>query len=166
MNTRIIFSSIFKNNYSTKVPNNLKGKKKSSQEWLTRQLKDVYVEKSKKENYRSRSAYKIMEINKKHKLLNYGSIVIDIGAAPGGFSQVCVKMTNSDGKLADKPIGKVIGVDKLQIYPLEGVQFFGNTDFTQQTARDKILNALEGKKANCILSDMVNILLNKKFKCI
>jgi 23S rRNA U2552 (ribose-2'-O)-methylase RlmE/FtsJ len=123
---------------------------------LVRQFKDPYVEKAKKENYRCRSSFKLLEINEKHKLLTYGSTVIDIGAAPGSWSQVCVKAVNSDGFDRTKARGIVIGLDRLPIYPLDGVTFFGNCDFTTKEARIKILTALNGAKANCVLSDMVS----------
>lgn len=68
---------------------------------------------------------------------------------------MCIKAVNSNGFDETKPKGTVIGVDRLPIYPLDGVTFFGNTDFTTATAREKILKALNGKRANCVLSDMV-----------
>lgn len=72
----------------------------------------------------------------------------------GSWSQVCIKAINSDGADKLKNKGFLIGVDKQQIYPLEGGTFFGNTDFTTQSAKDKILEALGGRKVNTILSDM------------
>lgn len=80
--------------------------------------------------------------------------MIDIGCAPGSWSQVCVKSVNSMGKEENKPKGMVIGVDKLQCFPLDGVTFFGNSDFTTLETQKKILQALEGRKVNCVLSDM------------
>lgn len=72
----------------------------------------------------------------------------------GSWSQVCIKAINSDGRDKMKSKGFLIGIDKQQIYPLDGVTFFGNTDFTTQTAKEKILKALEGRKVTTILSDM------------
>ncbi|KAG5679555.1 hypothetical protein PVAND_009115 [Polypedilum vanderplanki] len=140
-------------NYS-KIPYTLKGRKKASQEWLVRQFKDPYVEKAKKENFRCRSSFKLLEINEKHKILTYGCTVLDIGCAPGSWSQVCIRAVNSDGFDKTKPKGIVIGLDRLPIYPLEGVTFFGNTDFTTNEAKMKILKTLNGAKVNCVLSDM------------
>jgi 23S rRNA U2552 (ribose-2'-O)-methylase RlmE/FtsJ len=68
---------------------------------------------------------------------------------------VCVKAVNSDNSKKDKPKGIVIGIDRLQIYPLEGVQFFGNCDFTEKSTQEKIMQELKGKEVNCVLSDMV-----------
>ena len=69
--------------YYSKLPLSLKGRKKASQEWLERQLKDPYVEKARTTNYRCRSAFKLMQINQKHKILHPGDTVIDLGCAPG-----------------------------------------------------------------------------------
>lgn len=104
--------------FYSKIPNNLKGKKKSSQEWLIRQISDPYVERAKQSNYRCRSCYKLLEIDEKYKILRPGNVVIDVGASPGSFSQVCVQKTNSDGADKNKPVGFVVGIDKLQIYPI------------------------------------------------
>ena len=79
------------------TPQNLKGKSKSSQMWLKRQLNDPYIEKAKMSNYRCRSAYKLLEIDDKHKLFKPGDIVIDCGAAPGSWSQVAVERVNATG---------------------------------------------------------------------
>lgn len=105
-------------------------------------------------NYRCRSCFKLLEIDEKHKFLNPGKVVIDVGAAPGSWSQICVKAVNANGHELNKPKGIVIGIDKLQIYPIEGATFFGNTDFTSQIAQDKIKALLNGRKVNCVLSDM------------
>ncbi|CAG9806238.1 unnamed protein product [Chironomus riparius] len=140
--------------FYSKLPLSLKGRKKASQEWLIRQFKDPYVEKAKIENYRCRSSFKLIEMNQKYKLLNPGETVIDIGCAPGSWSQVCVRAINSDGRDKTKVKGFLIGIDKQQIYPLEGVTFLGNTDFTTQAAKEKILKALEGRKVTTIVSDM------------
>jgi 23S rRNA (uridine2552-2'-O)-methyltransferase len=106
-------------NFATKVPTNLKGKKKSSQEWLTRQLNDPYVEKAKMSNYRCRSCFKLLEIDGKYKILKPGQVVVDCGSAPGSWVQVCVARSNSNGADQNKAKGVVIGIDRLQIYPIE-----------------------------------------------
>jgi 23S rRNA (uridine2552-2'-O)-methyltransferase len=105
-------------------------------------------------NYRCRSCFKLLEINEKHKFLKPGQVVVDVGAAPGSWSQICVKAVNSDGSEINRPKGIVIGIDKLQIYPIEGATFLGNTDFTSPVAQQKIKNILNGKKVNNVLSDM------------
>lgn len=105
-------------------------------------------------NYRCRSCFKLLEINEKHKFLKPGQVVIDVGCAPGSWSQICVKAVNSDGADVKQPKGIVIGIDKLQIYPVEGATFLGNTDFASEAAQQKIKNILNGKKVNNVLSDM------------
>lgn len=79
---------------------------------------------------------------------------MDVGAAPGSWSQIAVKAVNSDGAEQNKPKGIVIGIDKLQIYPVEGATFLGNTDFTSPATQQKIKNILNGRKVNNVLSDM------------
>lgn len=103
------------------TPENLKSKAKSvsSQNWLSRQLSDPYVEKAKMMNYRCRSAFKLIEIDDRFKILQPGHIVIDCGAAPGSWTQIVVSRINSDGKHPDLPKGISVAIDKQQIYPLE-----------------------------------------------
>lgn len=105
-------------------------------------------------NYRCRSCFKLLEIDEKHKILQPGFKVVDVGAAPGSWSQICVKAVNSNGVNKNQPKGVVIGIDKLQIYPIEGATFLGNTDFTTQSAQEKVISLLGGGKVNCVLSDM------------
>ncbi|XP_058818142.1 rRNA methyltransferase 2, mitochondrial [Topomyia yanbarensis] len=136
------------------VPSNLKGKKKSSQEWLTRQLNDPYVERAKIMNYRCRSAFKLLEIDQKYSLIKPGFTVVDCGAAPGSWSQVAVKHSNADGSKQGMPKGMVIGIDLLQIYPIEHATLFGNMDFTKPENQDKIRAQLGERRIDCILSDM------------
>ncbi|XP_014610953.1 PREDICTED: rRNA methyltransferase 2, mitochondrial [Polistes canadensis] len=134
-------------------PTNLKGKKHSSQLWLERQLRDPYVEKAKQENYRCRSAFKLIEINERKKIFNFGDTVIDCGASPGSWTQVAVNLTNANGK-KDGPVGKVIGIDKLPIFPVEGATVIGQMDFTMAEAHKKLHELLNQTKANVVLSDM------------
>ena len=101
------------------VPSNLKGKSKSSQEWLTRQLNDPYVEKAKMMKLRCRSAFKLLEIDDKYKLIKPGNTIIDCGASPGSWTQIAVNRSNADGHIKQKPKGFVIGVDLQNIYPIE-----------------------------------------------
>lgn len=103
------------------TPNNLKSKSKSvsSQNWLARQLSDPYVERAKTMNLRCRSAFKLIEIDDRFKILEPGHIVIDCGAAPGSWTQVVVNRINSDGKNQDLPKGIALAIDKQQIYPIE-----------------------------------------------
>ncbi|CAL7940770.1 unnamed protein product [Xylocopa violacea] len=135
------------------TPRNLKGKKHSSQLWIARQIQDPYVEKAKRENYRCRSAYKLLEINERFKILQPGHVVIDCGAAPGSWTQVAVKVTNANAK-DDDAVGTVIGIDKQPIYPIQGATLLGGMDFTNAQSQIELLKLLEGKKANVVLSDM------------
>ena len=98
------------------IPNNLKGKSKSSQEWLTRQMADPYVEKAKMMNYRCRSAFKLLEIDDKYHIIKPGDTIIDCGAAPGSWTQVAVEKSNADGKLQNRPKGAVFSMDLLHLH--------------------------------------------------
>lgn len=139
---------------SKDIPTTLKGRKPSSQRWLTRQLQDPYVEKAKQEHYRCRSAFKLLEINERFNILTPGLIVVDCGAAPGSWTQVVVKLTNSIGKQEGKPIGSVFAIDRLPIHPIEGANILGNVDFTTTVAQDKLRELLNGKLVDVVLTDM------------
>lgn len=135
------------------TPRNLKGKKHSSQLWLARQICDPYVEKAKQENYRCRSAFKLLQINEKYKIFHPGLTVIDCGAAPGSWTQVATNLTNAHAK-NQGPIGKVYAVDKLPFFPVEGATVLGNMDFTIAKTQETLLGLLQGDKADVVLSDM------------
>jgi len=124
------------------------GKRKlSSKLWLERQLNDPYVAKAKREGYRSRAAYKLIEIDDKHRILKAGMSVVDLGAAPGGWSQIAAKRVGAaDGK------GKVIAVDVLEMPEIAGVTF-AQLDFLAEDAPEK-LAAMMGGRADAVLSDM------------
>jgi len=124
------------------------GKRKhSSKLWLERQLNDPYVAKAKRDGYRSRAAYKLIEIDDKHRLLKPGMTVVDLGAAPGGWSQVAAKRTGAaDGK------GKVIAMDLLEMPEIPGVTF-AQLDFHAADAPDK-LKEMTGGLADIVMSDM------------
>ncbi|XP_076648529.1 mitochondrial rRNA methyltransferase 2 [Halictus rubicundus] len=135
-------------------PQNMKGKKHSSQLWLMRQLKDPYVEMAKQENYRCRSAFKLLEVDERYNILKPGQIVIDCGAAPGSWTQVAVMKTNADGKTPNNPIGTVIAIDKQSIHPIEGANILSKMDFTLSASQTELLNLLQDRKADVVLSDM------------
>lgn len=137
-----------------KEATNLKGKSHSSQLWLQRQLKDIYVEKARMENYRCRSAFKLLEINESQKIFAPGQIVIDCGAAPGSWTQVAAKMTNANGKAGDQPLGKVIAIDRLPFHPIEGVEMLPCMDFTSAIAQKKICSILNKDRVDVFMSDM------------
>ena len=129
-----------------------RGRKLSSTKWLERQLNDPYVILAKKEGYRSRSAYKILEIDNKFNFLKPGKKVIDLGCAPGGWSQVASERTNSNGLKNKQKVGKVFGVDLTQIEPIKGVDFL-NLDFSLNSSSKKIKKIINCK-VDVVMSDM------------
>ncbi len=125
-----------------------KGRKLASTRWLTRQLNDPYVEEAKRRGYRSRAAFKLSEIDDKYHLLRPGMSVVDLGAAPGGWSQVAAQRIKvMTGK------GTVIAVDVVEMEPISGVTAL-KLDLTDPDAADRIEEALNGKKADRVMSDM------------
>ena len=124
------------------------GKRKlSSKLWLERQLNDPYVLRAQREGFRSRAAYKLKEIDDKYKLLRPGMAVVDLGAAPGGWSQIAAaKVGATDGK------GKVVAIDVLEMPEISGVTF-AQLDFLSNDAPEK-LRAMLGDGADLVMSDM------------
>ena len=124
-----------------------KGRTLSSKLWLERQLNDPYVERARREGFRSRAAFKLAEIDDKHRLLKRGARVVDLGAAPGGWSQVAAKRVGAaEGR------GRVVAIDLLDMAPLAGVDFL-HLDFLDAAAPDRI-KVLLGGEADVVLSDM------------
>ena len=124
------------------------GKRKlSSKLWLERQLNDPYVAQAKREGYRSRAAYKLIEIDDKYRFLKPGLTVVDLGAAPGGWSQIAARRIGAaNGK------GRVIAIDLLEMPEIPGVSF-AQLDFLSDDAPAKLL-AMIGGRADAVLSDM------------
>ena len=124
------------------------GKRKlSSKLWLERQLNDPYVAQAKRDGFRSRAAYKLIELDDKYRLLKPGLLVVDLGAAPGGWSQIAARRVGAaDGK------GKVIAIDLLAMPEIPGVSF-AQLDFLATDAPDRLL-AMMGGRADVVLSDM------------
>jgi 23S rRNA (uridine2552-2'-O)-methyltransferase len=116
----------------------------SSRTWLERQLADPYVARAKKEGFRSRAAFKLIEIDDKYRLLKPGARVVDLGAAPGGWSEIAARRIG--------PSGRVIALDILDFKPLTGIEFL-KLDFLDETAPDRLKDMLGGK-ADLVLSDM------------
>jgi len=120
----------------------------SSQRWLERQLNDPYVAAAKREGYRSRAAYKLIEIDDRHHLLKPGARVIDLGATPGGWAQVAAQRVRStEGK------GQVAAIDLLPMEALAGVEFL-LLDFMDAAAPSRLRALLRGGRADVVLSDM------------
>jgi 23S rRNA (uridine2552-2'-O)-methyltransferase len=122
-----------------------KGRTHSSRRWLERQLNDPYVKRARDEGYRSRAAYKLAEIDDKVKFLKRGARVVDLGAAPGGWSQIAAERVGA-GK------GRVAAIDLLEMEPLPGVEFL-RLDFLDEGAPEK-LRAMLGGSADVVLCDM------------
>jgi 23S rRNA (uridine2552-2'-O)-methyltransferase len=114
---------------------------KSSKQWLRRHVTDPYVRKAKAQGYRSRAAFKLLEIDSEQKILKPGMTVVDLGAAPGGWSQVAAAKV--------KPGGRVIAIDLLPIAPISGVTVL-TVDFREEI----LIESLQGAKADVILSDV------------
>jgi len=123
----------------------------SSARWLERQLNDPYVAKAKRLGYRSRAAFKLLEIDDKLKVLKPGAYVVDLGAAPGGWCQIASERVRS--RPGDNtPHGKVVGIDVTEVAPLAGAEVI-QMDFLDEEAPDR-LKALLGGPADVVLSDM------------
>ena len=124
----------------------------SSTLWLARQLNDPYVDRAKREGYRSRAAYKLIEIDERAHILKPGQKIIDLGAAPGGWSQVAAEKIGA-GKTGTPPnTGKVFAIDLLDMAPMPGVEF-RQMDFLDPAAPD-LLREWLGGTADVVLSDM------------
>jgi 23S rRNA (uridine2552-2'-O)-methyltransferase len=121
-----------------------KGRTLSSKMWLERQLNDPYVQRAKREGYRSRAAFKLVEIDDKYRVLKKGARVVDLGAAPGGWSQVAAKRIGEGGQ--------IVAIDVLDIEPIAGVDFI-RLDFLDPSAPDELKVRLGGE-ADVVLTDM------------
>ncbi len=120
-------------------------KTKSSTRWLEEHENDEYVKRARREGYRSRACYKLIEIDDKYRLLKPGMTVVDLGAAPGGWTQVAVKRVG--------PRGLVIGLDILAMEPLSGAHLI-RADFTTGEALEALMATLGGKPVDLVISDM------------
>lgn len=125
-----------------------RGRTSSSKLWLERQLNDPYVAAAKREGYRSRAAYKLAEITDKYGLLKPGDVVVDLGAAPGGWSQIAAQRVRaSEGR------GAVLALDILPFDAIPGVTLL-QQDFSDPSADGILLEVLAGRRPNAVLSDM------------
>lgn len=120
-------------------------KSHSSKQWLKRHVSDPFVQRSKREGYRSRSAYKLLEIGERDRLFRAGQVVVDLGSAPGGWSQVAAKAVGPDGR--------VVAIDLLPMEAVPGVEFV-QADFSSARGLATVESALAGRKADVVLSDM------------
>jgi len=118
---------------------------KSSQQWLKEHHDDEFVLKARRDGYRSRAVYKLIEIQQKDRVLKTGQFVLDLGAAPGGWSEYAAQFASDKGRL--------IAVDLLAIEPIAGVEIVQG-DFTEQATLDKILDLVDKEPIDLVLSDM------------
>ncbi|XP_041474414.1 rRNA methyltransferase 2, mitochondrial-like [Lytechinus variegatus] len=132
----------------------LKNKSHSSQQWINRHLTDPFVKQARADNYRARSAYKLLEIDSRYRLMKYGQTIIECGAAPGSWTQVAVEKTNSAMQNNAKPRGTVIAVDLLHMQPVEGAIILDQRDFTDPLIQEEILGHLDNRLPDAVLSDM------------
>ena len=131
-------------------------KNKVSKEWINRQRRDIYVRKSKQEGFRSRAVYKLQEINDKHKILKNGSLVIDLGAAPGGWSQFVIEKYKNC---------KLVSIDLKEMDPIgNSHQIVG--DFNEKSSKEEIINYFK-ENVDLVMSDMaVNTTGNKNLDSV
>lgn len=120
-------------------------RKSSSGRWKQRQARDPFVRKAQAGGWRSRAAFKLMEIDDKERLLRRGAVVVDLGAAPGGWSQVAAQRIGA--------AGRIVAVDLLDMEPLAGVDYIQG-DFSDEATIERIEASLGGRKADLVLSDM------------
>ena len=120
-------------------------KSKSSARWLNDHENDEYVQRARREGFRSRAVYKLLEIQEKYQILKPGSVVVDLGAAPGGWMQVAKKAVGDSGF--------VVGLDLLAIEPLLDCTFIQG-DFTEDAILEQLMDALDGRPVDLVISDM------------
>lgn len=118
---------------------------KSSHQWLQEHVNDPYVKQAQRDGYRSRSSYKLIQLNEKDKLIRPGMLVVDLGSAPGGWSQVAVKLVGEQGR--------VIATDILPMDPISKVEFIQG-DFTEEGVLQQVLQLLGGRQPDLVLSDI------------
>jgi 23S rRNA (uridine2552-2'-O)-methyltransferase len=132
------------------VKNSWTTKNRSKRAWIQRHLADPYVQAANREGYRSRAAYKLIEIDDRDRLIRPGSTVVELGAAPGSWTQVIVRrLSDRAGQLR----GRVIALDLLPIEPIEGVQSILG-DFRDEPVERSLIEALQGRPADLIVSDL------------
>ena len=121
------------------------GRSKSSHQWLRKHFDDEFVKRAQREGYRSRAVYKLDEIQQKDRILRPGSVVVDLGAAPGGWSQYAVQQLGTKGR--------IIALDILPMEPLPGVEFLQG-DFREDEGLAALLDVLDGATVSLVMSDL------------
>ncbi len=122
-----------------------KARPKNSRDWVKRHLSDPYVKRANEEGYRSRAVYKLQEILEAEKLIKPGMVVVDLGSAPGGWSQMVVKRVGASGK--------VVAIDLLPMKPIERVHFI-QADFSEDAGLAAVVAAIDNKPVDLVISDM------------
>ena len=122
---------------------------KNSRDWVQRHLNDPFVKKAQEEGYRSRAVYKLQEIDAREGFLKPGRVVVDLGSAPGGWSQLAIKKVGATGKGQ----GKVVAIDLLPMEAIPGVIFI-QADFSEEAGLNAVIAELEGKPVDLVISDM------------
>ena len=146
MGAILSFAGKWLNEFSVSLcEDKIMARSKSSPQWLKEHFDDPYVKLSQKEGYRTRASYKLIELHEKDRLFKPGMTVVDLGAAPGGWSQVAIKYVGDTGR--------VVASDILPMDSIAGVDFVQG-DFTEQEPFDQILELLNGQKADLVISDM------------
>jgi 23S rRNA (uridine2552-2'-O)-methyltransferase len=137
------------NRYSTwgLTPRMSNARPKNSRDWVKRHLSDPYVKKANEEGYRSRAVYKLQAIDDAEKLIRPGAVVVDLGSAPGGWSQLAIKRIGNSGT------GKVIAIDLLPMEPIERVQFI-LADFSEESGLQAVISSLDNRRVDLVISDM------------
>ena len=118
---------------------------KNSRDWVQRHLNDPFVKKAQEEGYRSRAVYKLQGIDAREGFLKPGAVIVDLGSAPGGWSQLAIKKVGSKGK--------VVAIDLLPMDPISGVIFI-QADFSEEAGLNAVIAELEGKPVDLVISDM------------
>ncbi|MEL6421118.1 MAG: RlmE family RNA methyltransferase [Pseudomonadota bacterium] len=129
-----------------------KGRRLSSTRWLQRQLNDPYVAEAREQGLRSRAAFKLQQIQEKHHILKLGDCVVDLGAAPGGWSKLAADWVGALAPAGNKQ-GTVVALDLVEIEPIAGVTFL-EMDFMDDTAPERLMAALNGRPVDAVISDM------------
>lgn len=119
---------------------------KSSKRWLKEHFSDPFVQKARKEGYRSRAVYKLLEIQEKHRIVNNGDIVVELGAAPGSWTEVVAKIVGKQGK--------IFALDLLDFHPVDNTEIIQG-DFNDDKIYHLLLEKVKGSEVSCILSDML-----------
>jgi 23S rRNA (uridine2552-2'-O)-methyltransferase len=118
---------------------------KSSGQWLQEHVNDPYVKQAQRDGYRSRSSYKLIQLNERDRLIRPGMLIVDLGSAPGGWSQVATRLAGEQGR--------VIATDILPMDPLKNVDFIQG-DFTAETVLNQVLASLGGRKPHLVICDI------------